>query len=337
MVQLADIARKAGVSTTTVSLVLNGKAEQYRISVSTCERVREVARKTGFAPNALARGLRTNRSGTIGLIVSDITTTFFSRLAHQIELAAQRCGCHVIIANSSDDPDAEAWAEKTLLAKSVDGLIISTVGTDTTISRRQRRMPVPVVYIDRVVAGPSVHCVTSDNRRGMFELTSTLLGGGFTDIAYIGGLPHLSTHRERLDGFARAHADAGIAVRNDRLVEGGFTREFGYELCAKLLRRQSRWPQALITAAMPLFEGALAWLRESCGGVPAELQLATFDDHPLLDFLAFPVLSVRQDWEAMGTAAFEALRQLTSRRSIPRVTTIDPVFVNRLHQQRRSS
>ncbi|MBD3244354.1 MAG: LacI family DNA-binding transcriptional regulator [Chitinivibrionales bacterium] len=336
MALLADIARKSGVSKTTVSLILNGKAEQYRISPQTAQRVRKVARDAGFAPNALARGLRTNRSGTIGLIVSDITTTFFSRLAHQIELAAQQAGYHVIIANSNDEPDTEAWAVETLLAKSVDGLIISTVGTENTVSRRQKRMQIPVVYIDRVLAGPSVHCVTSDNRAGMFELTRTLLAAGFSDIAYIGGLPHLSTHRERLDGFARAHAEAGVALREGRLIEGGFSREYGYELCAELWRRADRPPQALITAAMPLFEGTLAYLRESHGGVPHDLQLATFDDHPLLDHLAFAVPSVRQDWEAMGAAAFDALQQLAAQRRLNRISMIKPVFVNRLHSRRRT-
>lgn len=332
MALLADIARKAGVSKTTVSLILNGKAEQYRISQQTRERVRTVARQAGFAPNALARGLRTNRSGTIGLIVSDITTTFFSRLAHQIELAAQQCDYHVIIANSGDNPEIEAWAVDTLLAKSVDGLIISTVGTKDIIARRQKRMPVPAVYIDRVVDGPGVHCVTSDNRTGMMRLTKALLAAGLTDIAYVGGLPHLSTHRDRLDGFARAHADATVPVRRSRLVAGGFTREYGYDLCDRLLHRGRRPPQALITAAMPLFEGALACLCDRYGAVPDGLQLATFDDHPLLDFLAFPVPSVRQDWEAMGTAAFGALRQLAAGDTTPRITMIEPVFVNRLPQ-----
>lgn len=326
MASLADIAREAGVSKTTVSLILNGKAEQYRISARTAERVKGVAAEAGFTPNALARGLRTRRTGTIGLVVADITTTFFSRLAHQIEVAAQEHGYHVIIANTSDDPATEAWAVETLLAKSVDGLILSSVGTDSRLRGRQKRMAVPVVYIDRTVRGESVHCVTSNNQEGMYQLTRHLLARGLDDIAYIGGLPHLSTHRERLDGFSRAHNEAGVAVRQDRLVDGGFTREFGHDLCGRLFSSQDGPPQALIAAAMPLFEGALGYLTEAFGGVPDSLQLATFDDHPLLDYLAFPVASVRQDWQRMGAAALEAFLSLSDNKTIPRITQIDPIL-----------
>ncbi len=329
MSTLAEIARQAGVSTATVSLVLSGKSARYRIRPETERRIRQLARNERFTPNQLARGLRLRRTRTVGLIVSDITTAFFAQLSHAVEVAAQEHGYHVIIANTGDDPAVETAAVETLLARSVDGLIISSAALEPSYPFSSRKAAVPVVHIDRRIEGPGVHCVTSDNRGGMHRLTTHLLGLGLCDIAYVGGLPHLSTHRERLDGFAEAYREAGLTLDERRLVDGGFTRECGYRFTRELFERSARRPQGIITAALPLFEGLLAYFGDAHGGVPESIRLATFDDHPLLDFLAIPVSSVRQDCDRMGRAAFEALMLPAGGAQTPATTTIETIFVNR--------
>lgn len=325
---LDSIAAEARVSKTTVSLVLNGKSADYRISRETEQRVLALAKRYGFRPNQLARSLRLKRTGTIGVVVSDITTTFFSHLVRHIEIAAQEHGCHVIIANTGDDPAVESNAVDTLLAKSVDGLIVSTVDKEETLRRNNRRIGVPIVYIDRVIDGPNVHCVTTDNRHGMQMLTRHLLRQGLTDIAYLGGLPHLSTHIERLEGFRDAFGWCNRRPDPSRVVDGGFTRRFGRELTATLLAQSDRLPQAIIAAAFPLFEGMLDHFGHT-GGVPAELRLATFDDHPLLDWLRVPVSSVRQDCEGIGRTAFATLLAASRGEEAPRTQTLKPIFIDR--------
>jgi len=336
MPTLAEIARQAGVSTATVSLVLNGKSARYRIKPETEQRIRRLVSAERFMPNQIARGLRLRKTRTIGLIVSDITTAFFSQLSRAIEVAAQEHGYHVIIANTNDDPGMESAAVKTLLARSVDGLIISSAAVDPALSFPPKPMTVPVVHIDRRVEGPGIHCVTSDNRTGMHSLTAHLLGQGLTDVACIGGLPHLSTHRERLEGYAAAYREAGLSPDDRRLVDGGFTRECGYECTRELLSRSSALPQGIVTAALPLFEGLLACFRDTFGDVPDSVRLATFDDHPLLDYLAMPVSSVRQDCERMGRVAFGAFATLAEGKETAAVTTIPPIFVNRSPERETS-
>jgi len=328
MPSLADIAKATHLSTTTVSLVLSGKAKQYRIGETSVRRVTQAARKLGYTPNTLARGLRTRRSGTIGLVVADITTAFFARLAREIEVAAQQRGYHVIIANTNDNPSAEREAIETLRAKAVDGLILSSVATEELRVEGAGGRPLPVVHIDRVVEGPNVHCVTTDNRRGMYLLARELLRQGVRTVSYIGGLPHLSTHRERLEGFAEALGEAGLEVDKGNMLDGGFDRPTGVRLAGKAFARRSR-PEAVITAALPLFEGVLEWVGAHEPGLLEHTRFATFDDHPLLDFLRVPVPSVRQDCAAMGNAALDALIALIAGQQVPAVTVIPPILVQR--------
>jgi D-fructose-responsive transcription factor len=328
MASLADIAKATGLSTATVSLVLSGKAEQYRIAQASVRKVRAAARRLGYTPNTLARGLRTQHSGTIGLVLSDITTAFFGRLAREIEIAAQRHGSHVIVANTNDDPEAERDAIETLRAKAVDGLIVSSVARKELPIQGQNGKPLPVVYIDRVVEGPHVHCVTTDNRRGMYLLTRELLSSGVRHIAYIGGLSHLSTHRERLYGFAEALNEKGLELDKRNTLDGGFDRQTGYRLAARAFARRAR-PDAVIAAALPLFEGVLEWIGENNPGLLDTTRFATFDDHPLLDFLRVAVPSVRQDAAAMGHAALDALMALVAGQPVPSVTVIPPVLIHR--------
>ncbi len=328
MPSLADIAKATGLSTTTVSLVLSGKAAKYRIGAESVRKVTLAARRLGYTPNTLARGLRTRRTGTIGLVVADITTAFFARLAREIELAAQGHGCHVIVANTSDNAEEEREAIETLRAKAVDGLIVSSVAHEGLDVKTQEGKPLPVVHIDRVVEGPHAHCVTSDNRRGMYLLARELLKQGVKTVAYIGGLAHLSTHRERLYGFAEALNEMRLEVDEKNMLDGGFDRRTGYRLAARVFGRRSR-PEGVIAAALPLFEGVLEWIGEHDESLLDTVKFATFDDHPLLDFLRMPVPSVRQDCSAMGNAALDALMALIAGHEVPAVTVIPPVLVQR--------
>lgn len=307
MLSIQDIAQQARVSKTTVSLVINNKSEQFRISPATREKVWEAVRKSGFVPNQYARGFRRRRTGTIGLVVGDVTNHFFSLLEQAIETEARKNDIHLIIASSDEDPATEKEAVQTLLSRSVDGLVVASVLKDAGAHRKLNSAHVPVVYIDRKVEGKGTMSVTGDNRAAAFQLASWFLDRGFKSIGVIGGDMAYSTGRERMAGFRDAFRKFKRPLSGNLVATPGFGVPAGAEGAKTILRKNRGAPEAMLSASLTLFTGAIQALRAEGRGVLEGMAFGTFDDHPFLDYLPFPVVSVRQDCAAMGKSAFNML------------------------------
>jgi len=298
---LADIARLAGVSKTAVSLVINHKAQANRLSPRTVEKIRRLVKQHNFAPSQFARGFRLRSTRTVGLVVSDLTNRFSSLVAQSVEATARPHGFHLVIGSTQDDPGREKEVVRTLLAQSVDGLILSSVQTDGRLHRQIVSHGRPVVYYDRLVPGVRAPAVATDNYAAAQGLARHLLSRGFQRIAFIGGLAHVSTEQERLAGFKDALRPSGL--KPACILAADFSIAAGAALAGRLLQDKKPLPDAVFTASFTLLEGFLSHLKKS-RGLPPAFGLATFDDHPLLDLLPFPVASVQQDCEKMGQEAF---------------------------------
>jgi LacI family transcriptional regulator, sucrose operon repressor len=301
---LQQIARLSGVSTTTVSLVINNKHQKYRIAPATVKKVLAVVRDRRYLPNQYARGFRLQRTGTIGLVVGDVTNWFFSLIEQSIEEEARAQGFNLIIASSDDDPARESETVEALLSKSVDGLILASVHPDARNHQAANRKKTPFVYIDRRIRGASEY-VVSDNRQATVNLMRRWISAGVRCPAFIGGGTLFWTHNERLAGFRDAFRKAGIPARNALIFEGNFKPDFGYYCMARLLK-QKPLPDAVFTASFTLLSGVLGCLKEA-GFQKPSFKLGTFDDHPLLDLLEIPVDSIAQDCAKIGKAAFSML------------------------------
>ncbi len=304
-----EIARMAGVSKTTVSLVINKKSRRGRISQDTEKRVLEVVRRTGYSPNMLARGFRLSRSRTLGLVVPDLRIPFFAELNHEIEGIARANGYQIFDSCSNDDKAVELEVVNNLLSYSIEGLIVASVLSEKQLVARtyNRKAPVvlPVVFIDREIAMKNISSVASDNYGGAHEAVQTLISGGAREIAFIGGLPGLSTSRNRFRGYRTALADAGLELDPSLAFQEDYTPAGGYRMIGKAFEKKGRMPEAVFTASYTLLEGVLQFVRERLGGIPPALKIATFDDHPLLDYLPCRIISVRQDCNALAATAFE--------------------------------
>ncbi|OGJ91734.1 MAG: hypothetical protein A2268_07915 [Candidatus Raymondbacteria bacterium RifOxyA12_full_50_37] len=284
---------------------MNNKAREQRISPATEAKVMAAVRKYGYSPNQFARGFRLKRTRTVGFIVGDVKNRFFSLLEESIEADARERGFNVIVASSNDKPDRELEALSGLFSKSVDGVIIVSSLQDTRTHETLNNRSVPLVYIDRMVKGARAQ-VASDNTWAAHELTTSLIQRGYKDIAYIGGVAHVSSNSERLKGFVRALKENGLAITEERIFQHDFTGESGYRSAQALFSQNTR-PAAIFTAGLTLLEGLLRYYQEQGQHFGRDIRLATFDDHPFLDFFSSRIDSVAQDCAAMGKEAFALL------------------------------
>ncbi|WP_373191114.1 catabolite repressor/activator [Halomonas sp.] len=295
---LAEIARLAGVSRTTASYVINGKARERRISQATIDRVMAVVAQHGYRVDAQAAALRRGSSRLLGLIIPDLENVSYARLAKRLERGAREAGYRLLIVGSDDDPLSERELALALRAQRCEVLITaSCLPMEDPFYAELMAAGLPVVAVDRGLDADHFASVVSNDREAAERLTRSVLDHDVTSIAWLDAVPALSISRERRAGFQQALADhPPLEVitcgtqRYDR-VEGG-------RLMRELLAGHGM-PDALVTASYTLLDGVFDVLLED-GGLPPALRLATFGDSRLLDFLPLPVNSAVQDHDRIA-------------------------------------
>ena len=303
---IAQIAKLAGVSKTTVSFVFNDKAAQHKISPNVRKRVLDIAEKNDYIPNQNARGLRLKKTQTLGLVIPDLQNWFFAELSHSVEQVARSRGFQVFITCSEGDDGIESEIIRNLISRSVDGLIVASA---TKKDQLTRNLPgnIPAVYIDRRIQTRTVSWVSSDNYQGAYDVVSHMCARGARDIFYFGGIEGIITSRDRLAGYKKALEDNQIVFHDKQVFHGDFTASSGYRMAREALAVHNGFPKAFFTASYTILEGILQFIKENVPATPANVRAGTFDDYPLLDHLPLRINSVRQDCRAMAQAAFELL------------------------------
>lgn len=295
-----DIARLAGVSRTTASMVLNGYAERYRISAATVERVQNVAREHHFTPSRSARALRSRRSHTIGLVIPDLSNSAHAALAQALEtLCRDTHGYQLVIVTSGEDPARETEAIQHLVAHQVDGMIVVPCTGDA--KRYQKWITrLPLVFADRRVEGSEIPFVVTDATETVAALVGDALAAGAREVVYFGGQPELSASIDRLAGYRLALARAGVAEQDDWVFQRDYQRASGYTLMADWFAAHGRYPEVLLAGSITLLEGVLAFINETSGHGAEPGRLMTFDDHQLLDCLPLAIDAIVQDSGALA-------------------------------------
>ncbi len=289
---LAEIARLAGVSRTTASYVINGKAEERRISRETVERVMTMVERHQYRVDAQAAALRRGESRTLGLIIPDLENASYARLAKRLERGAREQGYQLLIAGSDDDADTERDLALALRAQRCQALIVATsLASDDPFYRELMAGGLPVIAVDRALDPSHFVCILSHNVTAAEALTRSLLDERVRRIVLFDAVEVLSITRERRQGFQRALAGHSCEAR----IHTGerYDRADGASLMQRLIDEDGL-PDALVTASYTLLDGALDVLLAH-GGLTASLRLATFGDDRLLDFLPQPVNSLPQD------------------------------------------
>lgn len=318
---MKDIARRLKLSQTTVSHVLTGKHEHYRISAATVERVRKMARELGYRSSALARAFRDRRSYSVSLAVEDLTNPFWTGVAIGAEREAEARGYVLVVSNTSGDAEREKRVVQMLQEHRFDGLIVSPVTVADQALVDLQKEGRPFVQIDRSVKGADIPCVRTDHAAGSAMAVEHLLKRGHERVAFVVGPLSVQTYQYRLDGFKRAAAKLGKKA-TVVVLENPTTSDA--RAAVKALLEGPNRPSAIYTGNIFITFGALRAIREAGLAIPQDLELVGFDDIEEADLLALPVSTVWQDVEAIGREAFRALLKVMSGEKAPRETLIPP-------------
>jgi DNA-binding LacI/PurR family transcriptional regulator len=301
-VQIRDVARRAEVSSATVSRVLSNKPH---VREALKARVFKAVEELGYEPNRIARSLRAQRSSVIGLIISDIRNSFFNRVVRAIEDTAYQNGYAVFVCNSDENPEKEAWYVNVLRAEHVAGVIMTPTRETTTACQALLTAGIPVVAVDRSVLGVTMDSVLTDNSEAAFKLVSHLIKAGHQRIGAVFSDLGITTGRERFEGYKRALREAGLPFDETLIRTGLPIDEDGYRLTKSLLELPQR-PTALFTGSKLMTQGALHAIYDLGLSIPKDLALASFDK---LDWMPFiPRMSyAEQPAYELGQTAIQLL------------------------------
>jgi len=321
MVRMKDIATKLHLSQTTVSHVLTGKHEHYRISAATVARVKKMAEELGYRSSALARAFRDRRSYSIALAVEDLTNPFWTGVAIGAEKEAEAQGYVLVVSNTNGDSARERRTVQMLQERRVDGMIVSPVTVTDEILAELHKDGLPFVQIDRSIKGEDVPCVRTDHVAGSALAVDHLVKHGHKEIAYVGGPLQIQTFELRLEGFKKAMAKHGLKTSAVKLVAND--EDAAVAAVREILSSKTR-PAALYSASIKLTIGALRAVREAGVKVPSELEIVGFDEIAMADLFSMPVSTVCQDVEAIGRESFRALVKVMNGQKVQRELLIPP-------------
>jgi len=323
---MADVARRAGVSPTAVSFVLNGKAAGA-ISPEIQQRVRDAIEALGYRPNIAAQGLRTRRTRTIGFVTDEIAVKAPGGQAiagaHGV---ARRHGSALLIADATRDPRVVRRTIEDLLDRQIDAIVFAVVGT------RRASLPdsvrhVPTILVNCFAAGDALPCILPDEFAGGRAATELLINAGHRHIAYLAGLPGAWATRQRLNGhraaLRRAHIDAGEA----HVSHGNFRADSGYELTRDVLASRHR-PTAILCGNDLMAVGAYLAITEAGLRIPEDISVVGYDDQEDLAADLRPALTtVRLPYYEMGRLAAERFFDESAEPPRARTLTTCPTVV----------
>ncbi len=300
---IRDVAKKAGVAPITVSRCIN---DSGYCSPETRVRIEAAISELGFVPNRLASGLRSKRTNTIALIVTDITNPFFTTIARAVEDTAGEAGYTVIFSNTDEDPLKEKKYIQMLLEQRVGGIILVPAQSTPDSAAFIKQHETPIVVLDRRIDNFEADIVRCDSEVGAFQLMNMLISLGHRDIAIISGPKGVSTSDDRVEGCRRAISEANEKNLNVRIVNGSFTQQSGYDMTIQVMAKNPR-PSAIFAANNFIAIGALKALQSVNIRVPEDVAIVAFDDLPPA-LITFPFLTVAaQPAYEMGKKAAEIL------------------------------
>ncbi len=302
-ITVKDVAAHAGVSTATVSRVLNNDPG---IKPETRRRVKESIKNTGYRINKAARSLKTSRTGTVGLLVPELANDFFMTVAQGVEDVLRTRGYGVIICNANEDEKYEQDRIDLLIEQCVDGAIIIPASSAGAHFNRLPEAGIPVVLVDRLVDDFNSDAVLADNINGTYSAVVHLIETGCKRFGFIGGSLELSNFRERYEGFKRALSDYNIALEDEIIKFGNVHINSGYELMKELMIGPNP-PENVFIANYFLQVGATKFLIENNNRVQPGIRIAGFDDMSLSSILGFSSITVSQPMHSMGEKAAEML------------------------------
>jgi LacI family transcriptional regulator len=327
-VTIKDVARSSGVSSMTVSRVINGSEHVRPV---TRQRVERAIAELGYVPSRLARGLTRQKTGTLALIVPDVANPFFTLIVRGAEDVARRAGYRIILCDTRADLAIEREVIEEMIAHRVEGIAIAPVSDQSKVHlQRLARFGVQFVLIDRTVPGVESDVVVGDSVAGAQRLVEHLISRGHRRIGFITEAADVSTARDRRQGYEAALAAAGLALDPSLIVSSTVDPAGGFDGMRRLLELAEP-PTAVFTVNNLVAVGAIEAVRAHDLEVPDDIALVCFDDIEYASRL-YPFLTVMsQPAETLGKLGTQLLLERIEGRAPeqPRVVVLPAQFVVR--------
>jgi LacI family transcriptional regulator len=318
---LHHVARKAGVSKSTVSRVVNNHPH---VSLVARETVLKVMAEIGYQPNGIARSLRTRATMTVGLIITQLRNEVFAAIGQGVDRRLSQFGRTLLLGSSDGDTDREYKLIRNLLQRGIDGLIVSLADERApSVRAALAEAEVPIVLLDRDARGVAADRVLCDHRGGISAALTDLQAHGHRTIGLLALPEYVRPGRE-----VRAAFIAG-GMRADLIRSSQPTEEFGYQATRDLLALRRR-PTALIVSGTQTLVGVLSAITELDMTVPGDLSLIAYDESPAARFHQPPISALIRDSEQMGERAAElVMERIDGRRNELRKIVVPTRYVQR--------
>lgn len=336
---LNDIAERLGVSKTLVSLVLNGRGKEHRISEEVCRKVIELAKELNYQPNQIAKGLRTGKTNTIGLIIADIANPFFGKLGREIENEASKHGYRVMFCSSDEKAEKSKQQIGMLMQGQVDGFIISPpTGSEAQIQELQKRK-VPYVLVDRYFPQIESSYIVVDNFQASYDATMHLAKQGYRRIACLSTQSNLINMNQRLEGYKSALADSGLEVLEERIKTVSFTHEKNDILLAikQLLQEEKERADAILFTTSKIGIMGLECIHSLGVKIPDDVAVVSFDDPDAYRISNPTITAIAQPLTEIGSQSVKVLMELmdpSKEKSKPQKITLKTNFIVRRSSER---
>lgn len=302
---LASMAERLGISVTTISRVLNGKGNEYRINEKTQRIILAEAKKCNYVPNKLAQNLRKKKTNTIGLILPSVSNQYFADIASVIIEEANRNDYTTLVINYMENEENEKKGIYSLLSRRVDGIIISPTGNCQDILEDINKTTIPVVMIDRYFQDSNISYVTTNNYAGGRKATQVLLSNGHKKITCIQGVISSMPNTRRVKGYISAMKEAGLEA-NINVIGNDFSIQNGY-LETKLLLSNGEKPDAIFALSNTIVLGSIKAIREAGMKIPDDISIISFDNSVYLDYLQPAITRIGQTTAEMAKLATKML------------------------------
>jgi LacI family transcriptional regulator len=303
MATMKQVAERAGVSISTVSHVINNTRV---VSDGVRQRVLGIIDEMRYIPSAVARSLKNDKTNTIGVLVPNSSNPYFAELIGWIEEAAFQLGYNIILCNAHGGAQKQAAYLRLLMEKRIDGLVLVASGADDEQSVLLRHEAVPIVQLERALPGLDADLILAGQEEGSYAATRHLIELGHRAIACVAGPADLPRTRERVGGFARAMAEAGLTVPLGRIVHEEFTSAGGHAAFTRLLAGPHP-PTAVFVTSDLMALGGLCAAGVAGVRVPAQLSVVGYDDIAGAGYALPPLTTVASPKRAMASLAIERL------------------------------
>lgn len=303
-VTMMDIAKIANVSKTTVSMVINNR--DSGISKETRKKILDIAEELNYIPNSLARSLSTKKSGTIGIILPDITNPYFSEMARAIEDVANSLGHNVIFCNTDNKEIKEEKYTRLLLSKAVDGIIFISGGESTKSIEMLKKNNVKFVMVDRPIkTDKNSYGIYSLNKKGVINGMNYLLNKNIKKIAFVKGPKRLENTKDRFNGYKEV-MELHNLYKESYVYEGDFTIESGIEVTEKIIKENPNIESIFYSNDMMAFGGIKVLLKNGYK-IPKDIAIMGFDNINISKYIEPELTTIAQPIYSMGKEACKML------------------------------